>query len=348
MTVKPLTDRHRVSHEELSYIVDSTGSPVATVLPFNAWPIYVAGLVAGTIPLLPDTQTAVNFFFETIPYNFYGWLAVLGTLLLAIGIMPWVNPSLKRAIHRAEKTGQLDAPKARPIGTLAPSSDADRPWARPGPLEFVLPLLMLLGVAITPAVLALLRGEKPNVPIAEAFALAWLTAFLVSILRGRSLSDVFDASVDGIKSVTLGGIILGLALVLGTNMKELQAADFILATFKDAVPTAVLPVFLFFLCMVVAFGTGTSFGTFAVVFPIALPLAWQMVPDPSYISVSFGAILGGAVFGDQCSPISDTTVLSSLSSGCDLMDHVTTQLPQALLIAAVAGLLTFAATLSIL
>ena len=93
---------------------------------------------------------------------------------------------------------------------------------------------------------------------------------------------------------------------------------------------AALPAILAALCMLIAFATGTSWGTYAVVFPIAMPLAWALAPDPTYVQICFGAVLGGAVFGDQCSPISDTTILSSMFSGCDLMDHVRTQLPLAL------------------
>jgi Na+/H+ antiporter NhaC len=100
-----------------------------------------------------------------------------------------------------------------------------------------------------------------------------------------------------------------------------------------------LPAALLFLCMVVAFSTGTSWGTYAVIFPVAIPLAWAVQPDPTYLALCFGAVTGGSVFGDQCSPISDTTILSSLATGCDLMDHVLTQLPLALAAATLGGLL---------
>ncbi len=104
----------------------------------------------------------------------------------------------------------------------------------------------------------------------------------------------------------------------------------------------VLPALLMGLCMVIAFATGTSWGTYAVVFPIALPLAWAIQPDPAFLQVCFGAVLGGSVFGDQCSPISDTTILSSMFSGCDLMDHVKTQLYPALAAAIMGALLSTA------
>ncbi|MGH7447089.1 MAG: Na+/H+ antiporter NhaC family protein, partial [Longimicrobiales bacterium] len=114
-TVRPVTDRQRVSHEELTYIIDSTASPAATVIPFNAWPLYVAGLVVGTIPIFATTQDAVTFFFTSLPYNLYGIFAVTSTLLFALGLLPWTGAKMKRARERARATGELNAPGAKPL-----------------------------------------------------------------------------------------------------------------------------------------------------------------------------------------------------------------------------------------
>ena len=111
---------------------------------------------------------------------------------------------------------------------------------------------------------------------------------------------------------------------------------------SDVIPPFLLPGLLMILCMLIAFSTGTSWGTYAVVFPVAIPLAWAIVPDPFFLTLCFSAVIGGAVFGDQCSPISDTTILSSLSTGCDLMDHVQTQFPLAIL-AGTLAVFTYAA-----
>jgi len=110
----------------------------------------------------------------------------------------------------------------------------------------------------------------------------------------------------------------------------------------DVIPPAALPGSLMVLCMLIAFSTGTSWGTYAVVFPVAVPLAWAVVPDTFFLTLCFGAVIGGSVFGDQCSPISDTTILSSLATGCDLMDHVYTQFPLAIA-AGLLAMLTYAA-----
>ncbi|MDJ0785810.1 MAG: Na+/H+ antiporter NhaC family protein [Myxococcota bacterium] len=326
-TVKPVTDRHRVSHEELSYVVDSTASPVATIVPFNAWPPYVAGLVVGTIPLLTTEEEALLFFWSSIPYNFYALIAVSMTLLFAMGRLPWVGGGMAAAIARARQTGALDDEAAQP---LVPSEAAEpHDGYRPSLLDFWVPIGVLLGVAIVPY--WLFDAYRVN----EAFLLCALSAMATAGLRGLPLRDVLDGFITGCRNVTIGAIVLGLAVTLGQVSRDLQTAVFVVQAIGDAVPAIALPALLALLCMGIAFSTGTSWGTYAVVFPIALPLAWALNPDPTYIHVCFGAVLGGAVFGDQCSPISDTTILSSMFTGCDLMDHVRTQMPLAILAASI-------------
>ena len=340
-TVRPVTDQQRIAHEELTYIVDSTASPVATVIPFNAWPLYVAGLVAGTIPLLATPEQAVAFFFTSLPFNFYGIFAVVSTLLFALGVLPWMSGKMRRAIRRARETGQLNAPDAKPLAADELTTMRIPQDYRTGLADFLLPMGTLLGVAIVPYVLARARGESGTVFIAEAFGLAVLVALLLAVFKGLPLREAIDGFVDGCKGVTIGAIILGLAVTLGFVSRALGTAAYIVEATGAIIQPVLLPAILMGVCMAVAFSIGSSWGTYAVVFPLAMPLAWAVNPDPTYISLCFGAVLGGAVFGDQCSPISDTTILSALACGGDLMDHVTTQLPLAL---AAAGLAAAAAT----
>lgn len=340
-TVRPVTDRHRVSHEELTYIVDSTASPAATVIPFNAWPLYVAGLVVGTIPLFGTTEDAVRFFFSSLPFNFYGIFAVISTLLFAFGWLPWVGGKMRRAQRRAQETGELNAPGALPLAADELTTLRVPAHYRTGLADFLLPMGTLLGVAILPYVVARLQGQPGKVYIAEAFGLAVLVALVLAVAKGLAIREAIDGFVDGCKGVTIGAIILGLAVTLGFVSKNLGTAAYIVQATSAIIQPVLLPAILMGICMAVAFSIGSSWGTYAVVFPLAMPLAWAVHPDPTYLSVCFGAVLGGAVFGDQCSPISDTTILSSLACGGDLMDHVTTQLPLAL---AAAGLAALAAT----
>lgn len=335
-TVKPVADRHRISHEELSYVVDSTASPVATVLPFNAWPAYVSTLVVGTIPLLPDEAASYRFFLTSIPFNFYALFAVATTLLFSLEVLPWVGASMGRARRRARDTGALDAAGAQP---LLGSQDAELHAAEgyaSSLADFAVPIGVLLGVAILPFVLFDVSWVN------EAFLLCVLSAMLLAVLRGMSLAVILEGFLEGCRNMTIGAIVLGLAVTLGTVSKELGTATWVVHAIGDTLPRVALPAILMLLCMGIAFSTGTSWGTYAVVFPVAMPLAYAIDPDPLFVRLCFGAVLGGAVFGDQCSPISDTTILSSMFTGCDLMDHVKSQIPLALAAAALGGVVATA------
>jgi len=364
-TVKPVSDRHRISHEELSYIVDSTASPVATIIPFNAWPLVVGGFVAGATleghVLIGDDEGAA-WFFGSIPFNFYGMFAVLSTLLFSLGLLPWTGKRMRLAIERARSTGKLDADDAEPMldaSMMEANSEEDYPT---GLEDFFLPLGLLVGIAIVPW----LVGQ--GLFIKEAFLVCTLSAMVLARFKGMRLRTVIEGFIDGCKSMTLGAIILGLAITLGDVARELNTADFLIDAIGEKIPTWLLPLALTATCMIISFSVGSSFGTYAVIFPIAIPLAFKIAIDAQalgaepvselaerfpdqwetilfYVHICFGAVLGGAVFGDQCSPISDTTILSSMFTGCDLMDHVKTQLPLAL---AAAGLGAVCSTLLVI
>ncbi len=330
-TVKPVADRHRISHEELSYVVDSTASPVATILPFNAWPAYVATLVVGTIPLLPDEAASYRFFLSSIPFNFYALFAVAATLLFSLDLLPWIGGTMARARSRARETGALDAPEAEPLFSPEEPEELAAEGYQPSLADFVLPIGVLLGVAILPFML--FDMDRIN----EAFLLCVMAAMFLAAARGMSLNVILDGFVTGCRNMTIGAIVLGLAVTLGTVSRDLGTATWVVQAIGETLPSVGLPAILMLLCMGIAFSTGTSWGTYAVVFPVALPLAYALDPDPLYVQLCFGAVLGGAVFGDQCSPISDTTILSSMFTGCALLDPVQSQIPLAPAAATLAG-----------
>ena len=262
------------------------------------------------------------------------------TLMFALGWLPWIGSKMKTARRRARDEGKLDRDGAAPLLAAAEQEeDLIKRRARdyqPSLLDFFIPISVLLSLAILPYVLYEVSF------INEAFMACLLSAMAVAAIRGMSLHDILGGFVDGCKTMTIGAIILGLAVTIGYVSKELHTADYLVELIGNQVPAITLPAILTGLCMVIAFSCGTSWGTYAVVFPIAMPLAWAIHEDPTFLAVCFGAVLGGSVFGDQCSPISDTTILSSMFTGSDLMDHVTTQLPLALL---AAGLGAVASTL---
>jgi Na+/H+ antiporter NhaC len=197
--------------------------------------------------------------------------------------------------------------------------------------DFFVPIGVLMGLGVLPKVIADVDF------IDEAFVGCVLSGMGLALIRGMKLGDVMDGFISGCRSMTIGAVILGLAVTLALVTKELDTAQYLVGLMDGAVPAVALPAMLTLLCMGIAFACGSSWGTYAVVFPVAMPLAWALHADPTYLSICFGAVLGGAVFGDQCSPISDTTILSSMFTGCDLMDHVGTQLPLALLAATIGG-----------
>ncbi len=338
-TVRPVADKHKVSHEELAYMVDSTASPAATLIPFNVWPFYVGGLIIGTLPLFETTQQSVAFFFSAVAFNFYAIFAILITFLFAWEWLPWVpGKKMRAAIQRSREEELVDRPGATPMTADELTEQKVPKNYNPGLIDFFGPIGALLAIAIIPYVVTYFimgRRDDPTLLIAEAFVLAVLVGFVIAIAKGMKLQEAIEGFIDGCKGVTIGAIILALAVTLKEVAEAVGTAEYVVAIVGDLIPPFILPGLLMVLCMLIAFSTGTSWGTYAVVFPVAVPLAWAIVPDEFFLTLCFAAVIGGSVFGDQCSPISDTTILSSLATGCDLMDHVYTQFPLAI----AAGLL---------
>ena len=337
-TVKPIADQQKVSHEELAYIVDSTASPIASQLAFNAWPGYVQAFIfVSGVGFLATEADRIAFFFQSVPFCFYAIFAVLGTFLLSIEKPIFLGKRLGAAMQRARTTGQLDAEGADPLSTKELQSSKVPAGYTPHVLEFFLPLGVLIAIAIGTFV----AYGSPNVQ--WAFGTALLLAAGMALGKGMSLKDLISGFHDGIKGVVLGSVILLLAITIGNVSTETGGGVFLVEQLGDALPYFLLPVMLQLMTMVIAFSTGTSWGTYAVAFPLAMPLAWavagaQGLSHPElFMTLCFASVMDGSVYGDQCSPISDTTVLSSVCTGCDLMDHVKTQIPQASIAAGLAA-----------
>lgn len=339
-TVKPMADKANVSHEELSYVVDSTASPIASVIAFNAWPAYVqAFLFVPGVAFLATEADRLSFFFASIPFSFYGIFAVVGTLLLSLEFTKFSGKPMRKAISRARLTGQLDAPDASPISAKelhevnVPASYQSH-W-----LEFVLPLVSLIVIAV----LTFVSSGSPQ--IHWAFGGALFLAIVIALAKGMQIRDMLDGLGTGWKGVVVASVILMLAITIGAISKQLGGGIYLVELLGEELPFWAVPIILQLMTMVIAFSTGTSWGTYAIAFPLAMPLVWvisqnEMLANPEvFMMICFAAVLNGSVYGDQCSPISDTTILSSMTTGCDLMDHVKTQLVPATFAAAAAGIL---------
>ncbi len=337
-TVKPIADKEKVSHEELAYIVDSTASPIASQLAFNAWPGYVQAFIfVSGVSFLATEADRIIFFFKSVPFCFYAIFAVLGTFLLSIERPLFLGRRLRVAMRRARTTGVLDGEDAEPLSARELQGSNVPEGYRPHVLEFFIPLGLLIGTAIGTFIV---KGS-PNV--LWAFGLALLSAAGMALAKGMSLKDLLLGFQDGIKGVVLGSVILLLAITIGGVSKETGGGIYLVEILGSHIPYWALPVMLQVLTMIIAFSTGTSWGTYAVAFPLAMPLAWAVAGSAGlshpelFMTLCFAAVMDGSVYGDQCSPISDTTVLSSMCTGCDLMDHVKTQIPQATVAAGCAA-----------
>lgn len=335
-TVKPIADKENISHEELAYIVDSTASPIACLLAFNAWPAYIqAFLFVSGVGFLATEADRLKFFFGAVPLSFYAIFAVTGTFLLAIDKAPFLGKQMKAAIKRSRETGQLDAPGSQPLSAKELEASDVPSHYTPHVIDFFFPLLVLIGVTLG----TFAATGSPNVR--WGFGLGVLSAALLALFRGMSVTELVEGIGEGFKGVVLGAAILVLAITIGLISREAGGGIYLVEMLGSAIPYWGLPVILMVLTMVIAFSTGTSWGTYAVSFPLAMPLAWAVANTAGlshpmfYMMVCFAAVLNGSVMGDQCSPISDTTILSSMCTGCDLMDHVKTQVVPA---GAAAGL----------
>ncbi len=339
-TVRPLADKAKVSHEEMSYIVDSTASPIASVIALNAWPAYIQALifVPGVAFLATESQR-LQFFFSSIPFSFYGILAVLGTLLLSLNITTFSGKGIKLAHQRAATSGELDAPGAVPLSAKELQTCQVPTGYKPHVLEFFLPLFTLIAIAV----ITFIYFGSPK--INWAFASALLLSAFIAFAKGMSLTDVMEGFGTGLKGVVVASVILMLAVIIGSISKEIGGGLFLVSQLGEQLPFWLLPIILQFLTMVIAFSTGTSWGTYAIAFPLAMPLAWAISQSQGlanaelYMAVCFATVLNGSVYGDQCSPISDTTILSAMTTGCDLMDHVKTQIVPASIAAWLAAML---------
>ena len=337
-TVKPIADKENVSHEELAYIVDSTASPIASQLAFNAWPGYVQAFIfVSGVGFLATEADRISFFFQSVPFCFYAIFAVLGTFLLGIEKPLFLGKRLAAAMKRSRTTGQLDADGAEPLSARELQASHVPAGYTPHVLEFFLPLGALIGIAVGTFVVT----DSPNVH--WAFGAALLLAVGMALAKGMALKELMAGFHDGIRGVVLGSVILLLAITIGGVNTQTGGAVFLVDQLGESIPYFLLPVLLQLLTMIIAFSTGTSWGTYAVAFPLAMPLAWAIagahgLAHPElFMTLCFAAVMDGSVYGDQCSPISDTTVLSAMCTGCDLMDHVKTQIPQASVAAGLAA-----------
>lgn len=328
-----ITDKARVSREKLAYILDSCSAPKSVLLPFTGWAVYTSSLLIGYGPI-KDRTDALGMYIKAIPFDFYAILALLLVPLIGLGIVPEFGP-MKKAERRARLEGKPIGDGATPMMSreLSDIARADQILKPRIVLNFLLPLLIVLFVAIG----TMIKLGTPKT--LEAFMVAGFFLGAAMLFQRIPARNIIETALGGIKGVMPAVIILAFAFAINSISKDLGTAAFVIEVSKNWLTPPLLPVLTFAISALIAFATGTSWGTFAIMIPISIPLAFEFSGGQmtSLAVLTLSGICGGGVFGDHCSPVSDTTILASLGSASDHIDHVKTQLPYALLAAAVAA-----------
>lgn len=343
-SMRPVTDRLRISREKLAFLVDATAAPVSSLALVSSWIGVEVGYIADQYARLGIEGDPYVVFLKTLPYRFYPLLMLWFGLVVV-----WTGRDfgpMRRAETRARETGAVTAPDARPASQFA---EAD-PGASPRAANALVPIAVVVAVTVvgmwtTGRAAVLDAGDAPTLRAvfgqADALrallwgALAGCAVALTMALATRALrlDDALDAWMQGLAAMMVGCVILVLAWALGDVCADVGTAEYLIGVVGDGLAPRWLPAAVFVLAAAVSFATGTSWGTMAIFFPLVIPLAHGLAPGDEPIMLgAVGAILAGSVFGDHCSPIADTTVLSSLACSCDHVDHVRTQLPYALVV----------------
>ncbi len=330
--MRPLSDRARISREKLAFILDSTTASVCVLVPFMSWGAYIGGLIAIEGGPVSNIDEAIELFASSIPYNVYPMLLILFTLLICLEILPDFG-FMKKAETRAAEEGKVLRDGAIPMVSEDDEDDIfEQTQENPSLFfDFAVPIIIVFGTVITSYFIF------GTLKISEAFITAVIYLGVSLYIKGyaKNFSDLTEIGVKGSKSVMSALIITALAYCINTVTKGLGAAEFIMAVSEGFMTPSLLVASTFFITAAISFSTGTSWGAFALMIPFVLPIAYGFsggVANDPIVYKAIAAVIGGGIFGDHSSPVSDTSVLSSIGAGSDHMDHVITQLPYALLI----------------
>lgn len=344
---RPIFDRLKIPREKLAYIADSSSAPSSILIPFNAWGAFIMGLL-----ITQGIDNPFRMMISALGYNFYPMLAIL-TVFLVIITRKDIGP-MARAEKRTRETGLLLNEGSRPMVSDEITSCEMKEGIRPRPMNMIIPLsamilMMLVSLAYTGWELA---GEVSSFRDhlgkamgqgsgSSAVLYSVTTAILVAMIIYRvqgiiRLRKMVELILKGISELMPMALLMLLAFSISHVCNSLGTGTYIAGITEDWLSPALLPAVIFVLSSFIAFSTGTSWGTFAIMISIAVPMA-QIHDSNLFLVVA--ATMGGGVFGDHCSPISDTTIISSMASASDHIDHVRTQLPYALLTGIITALL---------
>ena len=337
--MRPITDKHNISRSKLAYLIDSTAAPICIIAPISSWAAAVSGTVEGV--------NGISLFINTIPYNLYAFLTILMVIFISVSDTDY-GPM---KIHEDNaKNGDIFTTQNNTY-----EQDAQPVTERGRVIDLILPVAVLIVFCVVGMIYTggFFSGTDfvtafANCDAAYGLSLGSISALIVIIAyymlrRVLKFNECMDSIAAGFKQMVPAILILTFAWTLKTMTNHLEAGAFVSGVVQSATALSVLlPVILFVVAIGLAFATGTSWGTFGILIPIVtsvfeadLANVSQTGEIPSMVIICISACLAGAVCGDHCSPISDTTIMASTGAQCDHVNHVSTQLPYALTVAAV-------------
>jgi Na+/H+ antiporter NhaC len=364
--MRPVTDKMRISREKLAFIIDATAAPIAGIALISTWIGYELGLINEGYTALGLNENVYGMFIRTIPYRFYN-IFILVFIFIGIWMLREFGP-MYHAEKRTRTTGNVHGTVAQPMidtDALAVQPEKGIPLKVSNAVVPILTLIIsaFLGLyyngftAIIAGENTVLAEQVRSAPLSflairEAFSAsdasivllqAALLAGIIAMFMGVSRKIItwiqaVETWIQGAKALLITVIILVLAWSLSGIVNELGTAVYLVSILSETIPPFLLSSLIFLLGASISFATGTSFGTMGILMPLAIPLAYAMDPSRGFMAMSIGAVLTGAIFGDHCSPISDTTILSSMGAACDHIDHTRTQLGYAVPVAVIAVL----------
>lgn len=348
--MRPVTDKLGVSREKLAFIIDATAAPIAGLAIISTWIGLEVGLIGDALKSVGIQVDGFGVFLETIPYRFYNILILAFVVISAITLREF-GPMLKA--ERRARRGEV-------LSTTETSSDSEDLEPIKGIKlsiwNAIIPIGVLIGSSLVgfyysgwvtimggedlaiielmnnapfsfAGIQAAFSNADASVVLFQSALLATIVALALGVCRKIfTISEGIGIWVEGMKGLLITGVILILAWSLSSVIKELGTASYLVGVLSDTIPAFLLPAIIFILGSVIAFATGTAYGTMGILMPLAIPLAFAINPEWQFVIVSTSAVLTGAIFGDHCSPISDTTILSSTGAGCDHIEHVRTQI----------------------
>ena len=359
--MRPITDKLKISREKLSFIVDATSAPVASIFIVSSWIGYEVGLIQDGLDAIGSDLNAYSVFLDTIIFRFYPIAMLFFVFLVSITNRDF--GSMLKAERRAVKEGMVSAP-ASSVNKLTETNELFGNEDKAKWYNGVIPIIVLVAVTVFGLIFTGIDSLKEHgineygvrdiISNSNSYlALLWgsfsacvVAGIMILAQKILSVRETIDAWFAGIRSMLLAILILTLAWSIGAVTNEMRTADYIISLISETIDPRFLPVIVFIVCGLTSFATGTSWGTMAIMFPIVIPLSAAVTGMNNYSPVDthlilvgvVSSVLAGCVWGDHCSPISDTTILSSMASGCDHVDHVRTQLTYAISVAIVTML----------